>query len=110
MNSDNDSAGWALVQAWKAASVELLIEYSSVTREPRGVFRGKIVRIEPGSLIAFSSPDEDVAVDMRGASFVHVGSREIFKALGLDPSKYVEMVEIAAPELNRLVVSVAPSI
>src|SRR5271165_4100808 len=42
MNSDNEDAGWDLIHAWKAASVELLMQYRSLTRDTSDPFRGRI--------------------------------------------------------------------
>jgi hypothetical protein len=110
MNSTNEIAGRALLQAWKDASVELLIEYRPPMRDSLLHFRGKIVSIGPNR-IGLSSPDGELELDITDARFEDVGSKAAFEAAGLKyPDNCPEMVAIWSPELDRVVFSVAPEI
>jgi hypothetical protein len=129
MNSDNEREGRALIQAWKNACSDVEVQFDSARRdsfvrgrgrittfdERRIVVSGLVSRLVSGGTSATDlsgkhgsasadSPSE-IEVELIGARFGRVGSRPLFKAMGLDPDRHAETVEISLRNMDRLVLA-----
>lgn len=110
MNSDNEIAGLALIHAWKDATAEVLIDFTSASRDSFDQSIGRITAIEDNLIVLSISESEVLEVDLTGSTFRSVGTIEVFKSLGLDPSKYRETVEIRLGNMDRLTLASPPVI
>lgn len=105
-NSDNESEGRALIQAWKNASALVSVAYLSAMRDEAPLeSRGRITAFDESRIVVCVNDSDELEVDLAGAVFSEVGSTAKFLSLGLDPSGYAEMVEISLGNMDILTLS-----
>jgi hypothetical protein len=109
MNSAPEREGRALIQAWKNASALISIEFASATYSSFVKRQGRITTFDEKRIVLSIDASEELAVDLTGAVFAEGASASKLRFLGLDPSRYSEMVEISLGNLDRLTLFASPS-
>jgi len=126
MNSDNEREGRALIQAWKNACSDVEVQVDSAMRnsfvrgrgrittfdERRIILSGLALEVVSGGAsrtdlsgkhgIASTDSPSEIEVELTGVCFGRVGSKALFKEMGLDPDRYAETVEISLGNMDRL--------
>jgi hypothetical protein len=110
MSSALEKDGRALIQAWKNASALISIEFASADHSSLVKRRGRITTFDERRMVVSIDASEELAVDLTGAVFAEVASASKIRFLGLDPSRYSEMVEISLGNLDRLTLSASPAL
>jgi hypothetical protein len=93
MRSEEDKAGFELLNSWKAQSEFIRFSFVGIGRKLD--FSGRcLIIVADDEGLRLEGAGFTVFVDMKGAAFERVASKELFKELGLDSSAYAESVEI----------------
>lgn len=107
MNPSNEREGRALIQAWKNASAAISIEFLSAQRDVFLKRQGRITAFDDSRVVLSLSDGSEFDADLVGSDFKRVGSRAKFAAMGLDPDRYQELVEISLDNMDRLTLAAA---
>ena len=110
MKSAAEREGRALIHAWKRTSALISIEFASATHSSFVERRGRITTFDERRIVVSIDGSEELAVDLTGAVFAEVASVSKLRLLGLDPSRYSEMVEISLGNMDCLTLFASPNI
>jgi hypothetical protein len=93
MRSSEDSEGFKLLNKWNTSGAEIGISFAGIGEKLSISGTGVIVAFDKEAL-RFTGAGFELFLELSGAAFDKVGTEEIFKRSGLDPSLYSESAEI----------------
>jgi hypothetical protein len=93
MRSSEDIEGFKLLNKWKNSGAEIQMSFTGIGAKLSISGTGVIVGSD-SEVLRFSGAGFELVLDLSDVAFEHVGTEEIFRLAGLDPSQYPESVEI----------------
>jgi hypothetical protein len=104
MRSSIDSEGFTLLNNWNRQGPEIRGSFVGIGKKLEFRGAGKLTEFDEDGL-RFTGAGFEFVVDLTEAAFERVATNKSLKAMGLDPSKYLELAEIMLGTGDRVTFS-----